>query len=964
MASSIPRVNPLFASPSTSAASATSASLGSSFPTATKIGGYGGVAVAAWLVTAVATGYGVAAADPTTTTSSESTSSSSTAADSTNSTPAEPSGQGTTATPTTGSPTTSASGSTSTGAGTATTGTTTTSGATSSSTEVAPGVTIGSSGGAQNSVPSATAPSIGEPITGTIGAEPEPPSGGPVQSAQPVVSPVPGPQPASAAVNAESNSEHSNVINTVAAPSAITSSTPLATVGDVDVASTTTKPSISVTESSEVPVATAFVASNARSASSAPAVAPAVAPTPQVANPIVGVVGFLNGIVTNLLTPFLAPAPSTPDPLTPMVWAVLGWVRRQLFNEAPTITLKPTEQIGQTVTGDVDGHDAEGDALTYTVTQGPQHGDLTFDQATGKYSYTPDDINYTAAQTDSFIVTVSDGKTNLLSLFGVPHTATKNIDITTLNPMVERVILTSQDLGGVKYPWVPRFSEDGNSIYFTGTRPDYVAGMRKADLYIVNVDGTGLECLSCDIPVTDTSKLFKVVPTYDGTGRVLMQAESGSQNTVIYEPAGYEGNVSARLVGIIPPPSSPGTGEPGGYNFGVAPLQEPRISPDGKYILFNRLGAGANFYFGVISAVGKLDRTTNAAGDPVYKILDARVIGAAGESKNWTPDGKGIAGLFGLYEQGNADNVIVDLATGEVTRLNGNLDYDEDMDLSPNQQWMAVGSLRSMDGLTPLTRIVRPAFLPTYIQGAVYYQYALPLNISNQEWLVRVEDDLQRENGIPLFVQGDGLPGEPDGDDWTARSMPGWNADGTAVTFWEYNIDDPANTEARLVIANLKYTTSVGTIDDRTTPEVWQGFPELRTYTLAPPVLPGVGTYPGAGGGTATLSEVPDPARAGYTLRTVTYTNYVNVDGMILNGAESTSSQANLNTVHYLADIDVTGTQTGYLRGDATINTLQQSITPHMIDENGVARSITSKLGDSVLHLMDPARYQLTLAEQ
>jgi hypothetical protein len=29
------------------------------------------------------------------------------------------------------------------------------------------------------------------------------------------------------------------------------------------------------------------------------------------------------------------------------------------------------------------------------------------------------------------------------------------------------------------------------------------------------------------------------------------------------------------------------------------------------------------------------------------------------------------------------------------------------------------------------------------------------------------------------------------------------------------------------------------------------------------------------------LTQVPDPNQAGYTIRTVTYTNYVNVDGEI-----------------------------------------------------------------------------------
>ena len=119
--------------------------------------------------------------------------------------------------------------------------------------------------------------------------------------------------------------------------------------------------------------------------------------------------GLLNAVVTNLLKPFLVPAPNTPEPITPVVWAVLGWVRRNLFNQSPTIKYDPTTtaQTGQTVTGYIGATDPENDALTYTVTQQPQNGKVTIDQATGKFTYTPNDINYDAAQTDSFIVSVT-----------------------------------------------------------------------------------------------------------------------------------------------------------------------------------------------------------------------------------------------------------------------------------------------------------------------------------------------------------------------------------------------------------------------------------------------------------------------------------------------------------------------------------------------------------------------------
>ncbi|WP_041311252.1 hypothetical protein [Mycobacterium sp. JS623] len=45
---------------------------------------------------------------------------------------------------------------------------------------------------------------------------------------------------------------------------------------------------------------------------------------------------------------------------------------------------------------------------------------MTIDQATGNFTYAPDDINYTAAQADSFTVSVADGKFNLFYLFS-PH---------------------------------------------------------------------------------------------------------------------------------------------------------------------------------------------------------------------------------------------------------------------------------------------------------------------------------------------------------------------------------------------------------------------------------------------------------------------------------------------------------------------------------------------------------------
>ncbi|OLO99127.1 hypothetical protein BVU76_27305 [Mycolicibacterium porcinum] len=616
----------------------------------------------------------------------------------------------------------------------------------------------------------------------------------------------------------------------------------------------------------------------------------------------------MNGIVTEILNPFLAPAPDSPEPLTPMAWALLAWVRRNAFNQAPTVDPTTTVQAGQTVTGNIGAVDSEGDELTYTVTQQPEHGTVTIDQKTGEYTYTPDDIDYDSIQTDSFTVSVTDGKTNLLSLFR-PHSTETDIAVSVLNPEVERVILEMPD--GVKNPVNPRYSEDGKSIYFSGTP---TAGGR-TEIYQISIDGSHVECVTCGVSTEETGNLAKPVPFTDGSGRVL----------VLVNVDGESPRYSVLETGVNGKELVPVT-TPDGGGYIIDRQREMRPSPDGTHVLFTRIVVGENGALQALPVVGTLTRTEDG-----YVVEDARVVYPTGEGKQWTPDGKGVIILGGQYDAGNVDDIVVNLETGEVTRLTANPDYDEDTDLSPNQQWIAIGSTRGLDALTPMTRIERQNFLPVYVGAPVYGAYATPINVSNQEWVLEVGDELDGENGLPLFETGDG---------WTARSMPSWNPDGTAVTFWESSVDDP--TQSRLVIANLKYTTSVGPVAaDRSTPDPdWA--PALGTYVAKTTPLPPVGTYSGAKGGTAVVTETTDST--GHTTRKVVYTDYVNEDGMILNGYESADYAASQNEVHYLADVTVTGTHTGSLKADATMNAFQQSLTGY----------ITSDLDGDVQSLPDP----------
>lgn len=902
-----------------------------------RIGAYSGIVVTGWLVAALASGHGVAAADTTGASASASS-------DSSTSTSAGASSGETSTGPTATGVSDENSASSKGGSSADNPGKgpvkkpvkAKRSGKTSSTRELAPGVTISSSGGAQKepgkpeglaeavdahlealssipdkvretvltrddgmatpqlslptiSLPEVSLPDVASPRAAVVVPDPDSKTDVPVGPVK-----LSDTLERSLAKAAEVSGRVEQITGTITEKLSETLSDKLA---EPKLASTVHEAkSLTVSTASDAQIATAAV----------------TAPKNQFATPPGDPAEVLSGIVTNLLNPFLAPSPDSPEPFTPMAWAVLGWVRRNLFNQAPVVsTPTTTVQTGQTVTGNIGVTDAEGDALTYTVTKAPEHGTLTIDQETGEFTYTPDDIDYEAAQTDSFTISVTDGnKVNLLALFK-PRTAQKDIDLTVLNPTVERVILDLPD--GITKPNTPRFSEDGQSIYF-GATP--AAGGRQ-EIYRISVDGSDVECITCGVSTEVTGGLGRVVPFQDGSGRLMIQVTTSPNSYVVYE----ETADGKQLVPVITPPAGARV---------LDPQREMRISPDGTHVLFSQIQMTPQGLITAVPIVGKLERT-----DAGYEIADARVVYPVGEGKQWTPDGKGVIILGGRYEAGNVDDIVVDLETGEVTRLTGNLDYDEDIDLSPNEQWIAVGSTRGYDALTPMSRIVRPAFLPADIQGAVYEAYRGTgdgTNISNQEWALAVEDDLAGEYGIPLFVDGDG---------YTARSMASWNSTGDAVTFWEAS---PTG-DSRLVIANMKYTTSVGPVEgDRTTPDpTWA--PELKTYVPSAAPLPPTGSYAGAGGGTAVVSETTD-ATTGHIVRTVTYTDYVNEEGMILNGTESTDTSASQSNIRYVADIAVTGEHSGYLKADATINKLQRTLTGY----------ITSDLDGDVLSVNDQDR--------
>ena len=129
-------------------------------------------------------------------------------------------------------------------------------------------------------------------------------------------------------------------------------------------------------------------------------------------------VSYLTGLVTSVvsavLNPFAAGLPAGPvEP--PTVWTLLAWVRRELFNESPTITYDPVlnsqtvDSDGDVVvTGDIGADDADADPKTYTVIGRPLNGGTVSVDVDGGFAYRPTNAMAAVGGWDQFTVVVDD----------------------------------------------------------------------------------------------------------------------------------------------------------------------------------------------------------------------------------------------------------------------------------------------------------------------------------------------------------------------------------------------------------------------------------------------------------------------------------------------------------------------------------------------------------------------------
>ena len=113
-------------------------------------------------------------------------------------------------------------------------------------------------------------------------------------------------------------------------------------------------------------------------------------------------------------------------PVTDLLQGALLLVRRNLFNQIPTID---PVQIKTTVSGQILGTlgavDPEGDALTYSLTEAPKLGTVQV-SPDGTYTYTP---GADFSEGDSFTVAVNDGGFNILDPLGNWRPAQATVEV-------------------------------------------------------------------------------------------------------------------------------------------------------------------------------------------------------------------------------------------------------------------------------------------------------------------------------------------------------------------------------------------------------------------------------------------------------------------------------------------------------------------------------------------------------
>ena len=489
------------------------------------------------------------------------------------------------------------------------------------------------------------------------------------------------------------------------------------------------------------------------------------------------------------------------------------------------------------------------------------------------------------------------------------------------------------------------WSAEGERIVFNGHVPDAEGDQ----VLSMAVDGTELRCLSCGAEVAagldPAAPRLKPIPFADGR-RILVRVGEQSplraaDHGVLECAPSVDECTSAHLVPIVPPAAD----DPGV----VQDQRELRVARDGETVGLSQVRRRADGDSALVAIVGRLQREGGDGPEARYEVAGARVASDLGELKGFTPDGAAalVAGFTTLRDRAaNPDVIRVDLTTGEVTDVTRADGYDEDLDLAPDQQSYVVASGRGSGMFETVSQLHRPNFIGRGLEPLTAYLFAQHRADLLEPWLVPVGAEANGELGQPLNP-------DAEAEGYDGRTLVRWHPEGDRIIWWEGAGDPfspPAGGATRFVIARLTDREPVPPEAPERSP-VPDWAPLLAGYVPASwePAESRAGTVSGR-------VEVIEETDGDQTTITVTYHDFAEEAGWVIDGVEAASFDAGLlGSTHYTADLTLSGGHHGWLRADATLSAagidgeITSSVDGHALrlpaGDAGVATSPTSLLG-------------------
>ncbi len=217
------------------------------------------------------------------------------------------------------------------------------------------------------------------------------------------------------------------------------------------------------------------------------------------------------------------PVPQFPVPdLLAGVWVGMRRLHYTFFNSAPRLELSgyTADPWSGVITGNLGGHDVDGDVITYAVTNAPAHGKVQIAED-GTYTYTPDPEFAGAGGTDTFTVLAEDtsaanrwhihpnsgllaGLTRLLTGLGLP--APPNPSAATVSLTAIPVLCGPNDdsCGGAPADHAPSITVHNNS---------------DKKIWVYNLPTSGVYSIAADfVPVAIEKSSSAAVTLAVGTG--------------------------------------------------------------------------------------------------------------------------------------------------------------------------------------------------------------------------------------------------------------------------------------------------------------------------------------------------------------------------------------------------------------------------------------------------------------